>query len=124
MPEFSWEPLDFLDALGVVPIGEEYGISYSYSVDRQPLNLALTIWPMAGDVELAIRCEGVAERVVFLNLLSSPGARVVTAKDGKFIEFAAANLFAGRYDNTRPAPYGFRLHLEPNWQVTTFSYDV
>ncbi|MFZ6686767.1 hypothetical protein ACO0K0_03335 [Undibacterium sp. SXout11W] len=59
-----------------------------------------------------------------MNLLGSPGARVVTGKDGKFIEFAAANLFVGRYDITDPAPYGFRLRLEPNWQVTAFSYDV
>lgn len=124
MPEFSWEPLDFLDALGVVPVGEEYGISYSYSVERLPLNLSLTIWPMAGDVELAVRCEGVTEPVILLNLLGSPGARVVSGKEGKFIEFAAANLFAGRYDITRPAPYGFRLRLEPSWQVTAFSYDV
>jgi hypothetical protein len=124
MPEFSWEPLDFLDALGVVPIGEEYGISYGYSVDRKPLSLMLMIWPMAGDVELTISCEGVAEPVVRLNLLESPGARVVTAKDGKFIEFVAANLFTSRYDITRPAPYGFRLRLEPSWQVTTFSYDM
>jgi hypothetical protein len=124
MPEFSWEPLDFLDALGVVPVGEEYGISYGYSVDSKPLSLTLMIWPMAGDVELTIRCEGMAEPVVLLSLLSSPGARVVTGKDGKFIEFAAANLFAGRYDITRPAPFGFRLRLEPSWQVTAFSYDV
>jgi hypothetical protein len=79
---------------------------------------------MAGDVELAIRCEGMAAPVILLNLLGSPGARVVTAKDGKFIEFAAANLFAGRYDITRPASYGFRLQLELHWQVTAFSYDV
>lgn len=76
MPEFSWEPLDFLDALEVVPVGEEYGKSYSYSVDRKPLSLALTIWPMAGDVELSIRCERMTEPVVLLNLVSSPGARV------------------------------------------------
>ena len=124
MPDFSWEPLDFLDALGVVPVGEEYGISYSYVVDRKPLNLTLTIWPLSGEVELKIRCEGVSEPVVFLNLLSSPGARVIDDKRGKYIEFAAANLFAGRYDNTHPAPYGFRLWVEPNFQVTTFSYDV
>jgi hypothetical protein len=55
MPEFSWEPLNFLDALGVVPVEEEYGVSYSYSVDRKPLNLALTIWSLCGDVELSIR---------------------------------------------------------------------
>jgi len=124
MPEFSWEPLDFLDALGVVPVEEEDGISYKYQVDRHPLIVTLMIWPLAGDIELTMRCEGVSEPVVILNLLSSPGARVVNAKDGKLIEFAAANLFSGRYDNTRHAPYGFRLWVEPSLQVTTFSYGV
>jgi hypothetical protein len=124
MPEFSWEPLDFLDALGVIPIEEEDGISYSYQVDRSPLTVSLMIWPLAGDVELAVRCAGVSTPIVLLNLLNSPGARVVSAKDGKFIEFAAANMFSGRYDNTRPAPYGFRLWVEPELKVTTFSYDV
>lgn len=82
------------------------------------------MWPMAGDVELAVRCEGVSEPVILLNLLGSPGARVVSGKGGKFIEFAAANLLAGRYDITWPAPYGFRLRLQPSWQITAFSYDV
>jgi hypothetical protein len=34
MPQFSWEPLDFLEALEVVPIEEEYGISYRYLLAR------------------------------------------------------------------------------------------
>lgn len=124
MPEFSWEPLDFLDALGVAPTGEEDGISYSYLVHRGPLTLALTIWVLDGDVGLEIRCEGMNEPIVQVNLLSSPGARVINDKRGKYIEFAAANLFTGRYDNTRPAPYGFRLFVEPNLQLTTVSYNV
>ncbi|WP_295993979.1 hypothetical protein, partial [Rugamonas sp.] len=99
---------------------------YAVKIELLELTLSLTlmIWPMAGDVELAIRCEGIAELVVLLNLLGSSGARVVTGKDGKFIEFAAANLFAGRYDISRPVPYGFRLRLEPSCQLTAFSYDV
>lgn len=124
MPDFSWDPYDFLDILGVLPVEEEYGVAYRYEVDRRPLSLALTIWPFDGDVELAIRCEGVSEPVVHLNLLDCPGARVIAEKRGKYIEFAAAKLFAGRYDNARPAPYGFRLRIEPSLQVTTFSYDI
>jgi hypothetical protein len=124
MPEFSWEPLDFLNALGVVPVEEEYGVSYTYPVDRDPLSMTLTIWPFNCDVELAIRCKGLQEPVIYLKLIDSPGARVAEVKGQKFIEFAAANLFTGRYDHTAPAPYGFRLWLEPHLQVTTFSYNL
>ena len=123
MSAFAWEPLDFLDVLGVVPVEEDHAISYRYALDQGPLHLTLIIWPMQGDVELALRCQGVGEPVIHLNLLDCPGARIVDDKRGKYIEFAAANLFAGRYDNSRPAPYGFRLRVEPSFQVTTYSYD-
>lgn len=124
MSQFSWEPLDFLDALGVVPVEGEYGVSYSYSLDRDPLNLSLTIWPFDCDVELAIRCKGISEPVICLKLVDSPGARIKEERGRKCIEFAAANLFTGRYDHTAPAPYGFRVWLEPHLQVTTFSYNL
>ncbi|OWY29024.1 hypothetical protein CEJ42_12630 [Herbaspirillum robiniae] len=65
-----------------------------------------------------------AEPVIHLQLIDCPGARVINDKRGKFIEFSAANLFTGRYDTTSPAPYGFRLHLQPQLQVTTFAYAV
>ena len=123
MSAFAWEPLDFLDVLGVGPVEEDSAISYRYTLDQGPLHLTLTIWPMQGDVELALRCQGFNEPVIHLNLLNCPGARIVDDKRGKYIEFAAANLFAGRYDNSRPAPYGFRLRVEPSFQVTAYSYD-
>jgi hypothetical protein len=122
MPQFSWEPLDFLEALEVVPAEEEYGISYRYLLTRAPISLDLTIWPLTGDVELLLACEGVKEPLVRLNLLESPGARVVKGKQGTFIEFAAAKLFEGRYDSGDAPPYGFRLQVQPFIQVTPFSY--
>lgn len=122
MTQFSWEPLDFLEALEVVPTEEEYGISYRYLLARTPVSLDLTIWPLAGDVALLLSCEGIPEPLVNLNLLDSPGARVTRDKQGTFIEFAAAKLFEGRYDHRDTPPYGFRLQVQPFIQVTTFSY--
>ena len=58
MPNFSWEPLDFLGALDVVPVKEEYGISFRYLFSRQPVFIDLTVWPLDADVELLLRCEG------------------------------------------------------------------
>ena len=124
MPNFSWEPLDFLEALEVVPVGEEYGISYRYLVTRGPLSLTLSIWPLDGDVELLLSCEGIAEPVIRLNLLECPGARVVRDRQGTFIEFSAAKSFGGRYDHADAPTYGFRLQTQPFIQVTTFSYPV
>jgi hypothetical protein len=124
MPNFSWEPLDFLEALDVVPIEEEYGISYRYLVSRGPLFLSLTIWPLNCDVELLLRSGEVTEPLVRLELLGCLGARVVRDKQGTYIEFSAATLFHGRYDHADAPPYGFRLQVQPFIQITTFSYPV
>lgn len=122
MPELVWEPVDFLDLLGVAPDEAEYGASFHYVVHREDLRLELTVWPMSGDV--AVRVYGSTQRqpVIDLNLLDCPGARVIDDKRGRFIEFAAANLFAGRFDHTVPAPYGFRVQVDPFVQVSPYAY--
>lgn len=124
MPNFSWEPLDFLEALEVVPVEEEYGISYRYLVMRGSVFLQLSIWPLDGDVELLLSCEGMVEPLIRLNLLECPGARVIRDHQGASIEFSAAKSFGGRYDHADAPPYGFRLQVQPFIQVTTFSYPV
>ncbi|WP_071763209.1 hypothetical protein [Burkholderia ubonensis] len=124
MPNFSWEPLDFLEALEVVPIEEEYGISYRYLVSRAPLFLSLTIWPLDCDIELLLKNEGIAEPFVRLNLLDCPGARVVRDNQRTYIEFSTARLFGGRYDHAHTPPYGFQLQIKPFIEISTFSYPV
>lgn len=122
MPELSWEPLEFLEILGVVPEEEEYGTSYHYVVTRPGLRLELTVWPLSAEVALTLYASEQVAPILNLKLLDCPGARVIQDKRGKFIEFAAANMFMGRYDNTVPAPYGFRLWVEPYLQVAPYAY--
>jgi hypothetical protein len=122
MPELVWEPVDFLELLGVAPDEEEYGVSFHYVVHRRELRLELTVWPMSGDVAVGVYCSTQSQPVVNLSLLDCPGARVINDKRGRFIEFAAANLFTGRFDNTAPAPYGFRVQVDPFVQVSPYSY--
>lgn len=123
MPTFSWEPLDFLEALEVPPVEEEYGISYRYLVSRASVFLSLTIWPLNCDVEILLGNAG-AEPLVRLNLLDCPGARVMRDDGRTYIEFCAAKVFEGRFDQTHTPPYGFRLQIEPFIQISTFSYPV
>ncbi|KGB90927.1 hypothetical protein FEP63_04170 [Burkholderia multivorans] len=124
MPTFSWEPLDFLEALEVLPVEEEYGASYRYHVSRGSGFLSLTIWPLKCDVEILLGNARGAEPLVRLNLFDCPGARVVRDDERTYIEFCAAKVFGGRFDQTHTPPYGFRLQIEPFIQLSTFSYPV
>lgn len=124
MAEFVWEPLEFLDALGVAPEEAEDGISFHYKLTRGDLRLELTVWPLDGDVSLSLHSPSQTEPAVDLRLLDCPGARVVSEKRGKFIEFSGANLFSGRYDLKAAAPYGFRLWVDPYLQIVPFSYET
>ena len=123
--EFHWEPLDFMELLGCAPkVDGEYGFSYEYQVDRGALQLTITIWPMDCEVQLSVHAASQSEPLIHLRLIGTPGARVVNDKRGKFIEFAAANLFAGRFDLTAPAPYGFRVWAIPYLKVEPYAYET
>jgi hypothetical protein len=124
MSEFVWEPLGFIEALGVLPVANEEGTCYLYKVLRQGLTLDLTVWPLDGDVCIELTCAQQRQPLLKVNLLSCPSARVLRDKHGQYIEFAATKAFAGRYDETSAAPYGFRLWLDPFVQVEPFSYPV
>jgi hypothetical protein len=124
MPEFVWDPLSFLETLGVTPVEDEQGICYRYKVPRQGVTLELTVWPLDGDVCIELTCAQQPQPLLKVNLLSCPSARVLRDRRGQYVEFAATKAFAGRYDETSAAPYGFRLWLAPFVQIEPFSYPV
>lgn len=124
MPELAWDPLAFLDALGVAPVEDEEGICYQYKAHRQGVTLELKVWPLDGDVSIELTCERQVQPLLKVNLLGCPAARVLHEKRGQYIEFAAAKAFGSRYDETSAAPYGFRLWLDPFIQVEPFTYPV
>ena len=123
--EFQWDSLDFLELLGSAPkVDDEYGICSEYVVQRGDLRLMISIWPLDCEVQISVYMACQEEPLIHLRLLGTPGARVVNDKRGKFIEFAAANLFSGRFDFTVPAPYGFRVWADPYIKVEPYAYET
>lgn len=122
MPELVWNPVDFLDALETVPMEGEYGTYFIYEIERQGLRLKLSVHPLEGDVSIQIVCGQQAQPVLNLSLLNCPSARVIKDRRGTSIEFAAANAFSGRFDETTAAPFGFRLRVQPFVQIEPYSY--
>lgn len=122
MPQLVWEPLDFLDALGVAPEVADYETSHKYVVSQPPLRLEITLWQYDGDVQLHLFVAPFEQPVVRYSMLGCPGARVVNDKRGQFLEFAAANTFTGRYDGYSVIPYGLRVWVKPQVCLEPFVY--
>lgn len=122
MPALAWNPVDVLDLLEVVPVEGEYGTSYLYRLERSGVRLELAVYPCDGDVSLKISCGHQSEPFINLQLLECQAVRVVQDKRGRCMEFSAPKAFAGRYDESSAAPYGFRLWVQPYLQVEPYSY--
>jgi hypothetical protein len=122
MPQLVWEPLDFLDVLGVSPEVGEYETSHKYIISRSPMRLEITLWQFDGDVQLHLFVAPFEAPVVRYSMLECPGARVLSDKRGRCLEFAAANTFTGRYDGYSVIPYGLRVRVEPQICLEPFVY--
>ena len=61
MPLHKWEPLDFIDVLGVAPFEGEYGIFYEYVVERQCCRLVVKVWPLDSDISIELYVAGQEE---------------------------------------------------------------
>jgi hypothetical protein len=124
MPEFAWNPTDFLICLEVEPEVAEYETSHRYTLRRDGLQLSISVWQYHCDVQVSLFREGIDTPVLDLNLLGCMGARYIDDQRGKYLEFAPARCFGDwcdRYDGRSPIPYGVRVAVNPHIQITLFS---
>lgn len=116
----TWEPVEFLDFLGVVPEEDEDGLELTYGVEQPSLHLDLSVRPYDSEVHLTLRCQGLPAPILDLRLRDCDAARRVHDERGDYLELAAGQLFGGRYDGSDVIPYGIRLRLAPNLGIELF----
>jgi hypothetical protein len=122
MTQLVWEPLELTYILGVSPNVEEYEISHLYVVSQPPIRLEIMLWQYDGNVKIKLFVEPFESEVLDYTMTACPGVRAVNDKRGKFLEFAAANTFTGRYDGYSVIPYGLRLWVTPQIRLDPFTY--
>jgi hypothetical protein len=116
-----WNPYQFIECLGVLPVVEEGETSHLFRVEKDGLRLELTVFQYAGDVYPDLYRDGIGEAVFKLRLLDCPGAGYVAGKDGsEQLEFAAAGSFGSRYDGAAPIPMGCRVAVNPHLRIELF----
>jgi hypothetical protein len=100
---------------------EEYDDCHTFTVERDGLRLELIVSQYDGDVYLNLYREGIETPIFSMRLIGCAGARYVRDKGGDFLEFAPAKCFGSRYDGHSPAPFGFRVSVNPHIRIEPFS---
>ncbi len=116
----KWDPLEFVDFLGTLPVEGEDGISHIYEVKKHGLRLSIHVYQYDGDVYIQLHRDGVEHAILDFRIQDSDAARRVKDKRGDYFEFAAGRLFGGRYDGDAPIPYGLRIKIDPDIHLSFF----
>ena len=121
MPEFVWNETDFIECLSVIPTVEESGIAHHFLVRRDGLRLLLSVYQYDAEVWISLFRGESSQSLFTVSLKDSPGARLVRNRNGQdYIEFAAGDVFAGRYDGESMIPMGIRLSVDPDFNIQLF----
>ncbi|MFZ5896006.1 MAG: Ypar14, superfamily integron cassette [Myxococcota bacterium] len=119
-PMLRWDPTDVLCCLGVAAVEEEHGISHAYTLAKDGLRLELTVFQYDGDVCLTVYRDGVVAPIIDARIVDCDAARWVNDQRGNYLEFAAGQLFGGRYDGESTIPYGVRVSINPSIAIHFF----
>ena len=120
-PKFVWNETDFIECLGVFLEVEEDGIAHHFVVLRNGLRLVLSVYQYEGEVWFSLYREESKQSLFTVSLRDSSGARLVRNRNGQdYLEFAAGDVFGGRYDREPVILMGIRLTVDPDFNIQFF----
>jgi hypothetical protein len=120
-PTFAWNETDFIECLSIIPEVEEDGIAHHFVLYRKGLRLVLSIYTYDSEVWISLYREESQQSLFTVSLKDSSGARLVRNQNGQdYLEFAAGDVFGGRYDREPVIPMGIRLSVDPDFKIEFF----
>jgi len=120
-PKFVWNETDFIECLSVFPELEEDGIAHHFVVLRNGLRLVLSVYQYEDEVWISLYREDSKQSLLIVSLRAFPCARLVRNRNGQdYLEFAAGDVFGGRYDGESVIPMGIRLSVDPDFNIQLF----
>lgn len=120
---FVWNETDFIECLGVLPeVAEDGGgIGHHFTLHRDGLRLLLSVYPYTAEILISLFRGAAREALFSLRLTDCPAGRYVKESNGRYyLEFAAAEFFAGLYDGESVIPMGVRLAVDPDFKIELF----
>jgi hypothetical protein len=134
MPELKWDETDFLDFFEVEPQYDEFFTSYSYEVERGPLRLLFTVWPIESTAQASL-FHGKQEKPLFsiaayvrgeARLIKEPQQRRLDLEDciiapSRFWYIEAGNMF----DRVRfPVSVTMSMTVDPELSIDLTKFQL
>ncbi len=116
----TWNEMDFLTCLEILPVTDEYETCSTHIVKRDGIRLEPTVFQYGRDVYISIYRGESSHPLFDMKLLDCSGVRYVNDERGEYLEFAPAKCFGTRYDGESPIPYGVRVATRPDISVRLF----
>lgn len=115
-----WDEIDVLAVLEVVPEQEIDEIWYKYTVEKAGIQLSITVYQYDGDVRFElINCHN-QSTLFSMQLIDCKGVIRKQDSTGEYLEFAPAKCFGSRYDGISSIPYGVRVSVNPNINISLY----
>ena len=114
MPQLKWDETDFLACLEVEPTVDEYEHGYHYSVAKDGMQLALSVFPHASDICITVCRDRVEQPIINFTITGCSGTQYVNDSRGEFLEFAPSQVFGDRFQQDFVIPVAVRLRVKPS----------
>ena len=115
-----WDEIDVLTVLEVIPEQETDGIWHKYIVEKDGIQLSITVYQYDGDVRFELVNSHNQSTLFSMRLIDCEGVIRRLDSTGEYLEFAPAKSFGCRYDGTSVIPYGVRVSVNPNINISLY----
>ena len=88
MPELEWNEIDLLDFFAVLPTAEEDGVSHSFEIDRNGLQLLLTIRQYESVIQVSVFRRDSDHALFTFTAYVRGEVRLVNDQRGRYLEIA------------------------------------
>ncbi len=115
-----WDETDVLAVLEVLPEVEHDGIWHKYVVEKDGIQLKITIYQYDGDVRFELINLNNNRGLFVMQLFDCQGIHRTFENDSEHLDFAPSKCFGSRYDGEQSIPFGIRVRVNPSINVSVY----
>ena len=116
----NWDETDVLTVLEVIPEREVDGIWYRYVVEKDGIQLVLTVNQYDGDIKFELTNIANGSILFSMQLIDCSGVQRIDNQSGEYLEFAPSRCFGSRYSDWKSIEFGVRVSIKPSISISIF----
>lgn len=97
MPKLKWNVYDFVECLGVLPEIDDYETGHHFTIEKDDLNLVLSIWQYDGLFQISLYQSKIEIPIISFYLAVRDEVKYINDKRGSYLTFQNCSVVASDY---------------------------